>query len=167
MLSVITVPINEVKDGPYRDTWRIDDNEMPKEAQALLQNLQDIVSAGDPLHITVAKIDGEYVVLDGHFCLDAYRNMGSKEVLVILNDRIQDIASARAAYIGFNYLRSDDWLRDRIKTREELVRLGVDEAVKRMADPQLARDLIARDDSRWQEFSSVLYEKDEDDSLFG
>jgi hypothetical protein len=161
MLSFITVPTSEVKDGPYRDTWHVGDNKVPKEAQALLQNLQDIASAGDHLHITVAKIDGEYVVLDGHFCLDVYRNMGSKEVLVILNDRIQDIANARAAYIGFNYLRSSGWLRDCIKTREELVRLGVNEAVKRMADPQLARDLIARDDDRWKKFSSVLYEEDE------
>jgi hypothetical protein len=161
MLSLITVPIGEVKDGSYRDTWRVGDKEMPTAAQAILQNLQDIVSAGDPLHIQVAKIDGEYVVLDGHFCLDAYRNMGRKVVLVILNDRIQDIASARAAYIGFNYLRSPGWLRDSIKTREELVRLGAGEAVKRMADPDLARDLINRDDERWKKFSSVGKQEDE------
>lgn len=165
MINVVTLPILLLKDdAPYRDSWSAFDNAKPQAAQTLFNNLAAIVSAGGTLAIHVAKLHedgGNWIVLDGHLSLDVYRHMGRKDVVTISHDNIRTLADARAAYISFNYLRSTGWLRDSVKTREELVLLGEVQAIQRMADPDLTRDLIGRDDTRWKEFNTVVTTEDE------
>jgi hypothetical protein len=163
MISLVTLPISRVRDGSYRDTWDVFDEARPKAAQTLLCNLIDHVREGATLPIHVAELTaGEYVVVDGHFCLDVYRYLNTEQVSVIVHHEIKDERAARIAYISMNYLRSDGWLRDAVITRDELASLGEATAVKIMADPELARDLVNRDDSRWMEFKSVFEDAERD-----
>lgn len=163
MISVITVPINQIKGGPYRDSRNVFDKKVPKAVETLFFNLVYWVSAGATLPVHVAELTtGEYVVVDGHSCLDVYRHLGKREVSVIVHSDIKNEQAARTAYISMNYLRSNGWMRKMVILREELVKVGESIATRIMADPELARDLVNRDDSRWAEFSTVLDDKDDE-----
>jgi hypothetical protein len=161
MISVHTVPMERMKDGPYRSTLTLDKvAQLPRAFglfENLFANLMDRVKAGHTLSIHVAHFSDYYLVLDGHICADVYRYMGVKEVAVIQHEEITTATAALEAYVAFNYLRAD-W-RDSVDLMTPLSNLanlnGVDSAVKLMNDPESAVDLIKLHRRKWWEFNSV------------
>jgi hypothetical protein len=157
-ISVLTVPIEQVKDGPYRNTLSPFKG-IPrcfKLLENLFANLIDRAKAGHTLTIHVARVSDFYLILDGHICADVYRYIGSKEVAVILHEEIKTATEVLEAYIAFNFLRAD-W-RDAVDLMPVLSNLsnliGLDSTVKLMNDPESAIDLIRLQTARWWEFSS-------------
>lgn len=156
MLNVLTVPIDEVKDGPYRNTmspfksdrWRSFDN--------LFAKLISRAKAGHTLPVHVARLSDCYLVLDGHICADVYRYIRSTTLAVILHEEITTAVGALEAYVAFNYLRAD-W-RDSVTLMPILSNLanlnGLDSAVSLMNNSESAEDLIRLRTVRWWEFNS-------------
>jgi hypothetical protein len=158
MISVLTVPIEQAKDGPYRNTLSPFKG-IPrgfKSFEDLFANLIDRVKAGHTLSIHVARVSDFYLVLDGHICADVYGYIGSKEVAVVLHEEITTATAVLEAYIAFNHLRAD-W-RDSVDLMAPLSNLanlnGLDSAVKLMNNPESARDLVRSHNVRWWEYSS-------------
>lgn len=159
MIRLVTLPVTGIHDGPYRDTWKLSNFKSPESIQALGRNLITHVKAnGFVIHVAPITPDGFYTVIDGHFLLDVAKQLGHESVNLIVHDEIRTLEQARTAYLSFNYLRSSDWLRDAVITREQLKQVGLNTAISVMADPDLAKDLVLRDDSRWQEFKQVFEE---------
>ncbi|SRR6266446_5780724 len=154
MISVLTVAVSGVQEGPYRNTWRYDDNVKPIEFNDLFEKLLDRVQAGFDLPIHVAQLQpGKYMILDGHIAFDLYKWMGRERLQVILHDGITSEQQALQTYIAMNYLRSIDWLRDSVKLRELLAGIGLSTAPKLMQDGELAADLVRRSQVRWDQYS--------------
>lgn len=170
MINVIKVNTAQLKDGPYRNTWSVTSNQKPILFETMFNNLVDRAKAGNTLVVHVAEVPEGLQVIDGHIALDVYRYMGRKEIEVLLHVRVTTQEAALESYIAMNYLRSVDWLRDSVKLRALLVQVGADKAVKLVEDPELALDLIQRDQTRWDAYATVYddpNEAPEDNPLFG
>lgn len=170
MIEIRTAKTADVHDGAYRNTWSVTANQKPILFERMFLNLVDRVKAGNDLPVHVAEVDGRLQVIDGHVALDVYRYMGRKEIQVLVHLGVHGALHALESYIAMNYLRSVDWLRDSVKLRELLVAVGADKAGALMEDSELAADLIARDQTRWDAFKTVYddpNEAPEDNPLFG
>jgi hypothetical protein len=132
----------------------------PREFEYVFFQLLERAKAGHTLAIHVAKIGSEFLVFDGHVCLEVYEHLGAKEVTIILHDEIKDRTELLAAYVASNHLRSSEWLRSGVTLQQSLStlkeKLGEDAVLRLVEDPNLARDLIRRDEARWWEFSNEV-----------
>jgi hypothetical protein len=157
MICVLTVPTSSLQEGPYRDTWRHDDTDKPREFVGLFEKLLDRVQAGSDLPIHVACLEnGKYIILDGHISYDLYKWMGWEQLQVILHDAVKTEQQALETYIAMNYLRSEDWMRDSITLRNRLATLGLEIGPQLMTDGELAADLIRLSKVKWEEYNTVF-----------
>jgi hypothetical protein len=159
VISVLTVPIERVKAGAYRDTFHFDASlDIPLEVDHMCFLMAEQVKAGATLPIHVAKIGEDFVIVDGHVRWDLYLHLKAKQVTVILHDDITTLEQAREAYVSMNYLAQREWLRSGVKLGHTLSDIesesGEGAAAKLVSDPEMARHLIRRNNARWWEFSS-------------
>lgn len=160
MISLVSVPLENVKRAVWRDSWSAFDTPKPLAVDHIFTRLVEHVRLGATLPIHAALIQGEYSVLDGHLALDVYEHMGRKEVTLIVHDDVTSIVAARAKYVSMNYLRSTEWLRDGVKLQKTLTDVGYTTASHCMEDPDLAKDLIERNVEQWDKFSKEVLLRD-------
>lgn len=165
MSSVLRVNIGNIQDGPYRTTWRYQDNRRPQAFDHIFRSLQEIAMTGHELTIHVYQSGSAvFTVLDGHIALDVYRAFGRESIPVILHENTHSEEQALAFYIAANYLRCEGWLRSGVKLRDLLAKLGENRAALLMADPDLAKDLVNRNQVKWDTYSTGFVDPNDNEN---